>query len=117
MSLNSMTVFLAMGAPPGQSGGSSAPFWVQLGPFILMMVIFYVILIRPQQKKARQHEELLKTLKPGDKVVTSGGIVGVVVSVKEKTISLRSAETKLEVLKSAVSDVTERAGETSAAAS
>jgi len=72
------------------------------------MVVFYFILIRPQQKKAREHTDLLKTLKPGDKVVTSGGVLGVIVSVKEKSVSLRSADTKLEVLKSAVSEITER---------
>jgi len=75
---------------------------------VFMFVIIYVIMIRPQQKKAKQHAELLKTLKPGDKVVTSGGILGVIVSVKEKSVSLRSSDTKLEVLKSAVSEVTER---------
>lgn len=75
---------------------------------IFMFVIIYVVMIRPQQKKAKQHTELLKTLKPGDKVVTSGGILGVIVSVKEKSVSLRSSDTKLEVLKSAVSEITER---------
>ena len=75
---------------------------------VFMFVIIYMIMIRPQQKKAKQHAELLKTLKPGDKVVTSGGILGVIVSVKEKSVSLRSSDTKLEVLKSAVSEITER---------
>ena len=77
-------------------------------PLVLIMVIFYIILIRPQQKKAKDHAALLKTLRPGDKVVTSGGILGVVISVKEKSISLRSADTKLEILKTAVSEITER---------
>jgi len=51
---------------------------------------------------------LLKTLKPGDKVVTSGGVLGVVISVKDRAVSIRSAEAKIEVLKSAVSEVLER---------
>lgn len=76
---------------------------------VVMIVVFYLILIRPQQKKAREHSELLKNLKPGDKVTTSGGLVGIVVTVKDKTVSIRSADTKLEVLKSAVNEVTERA--------
>ena len=54
---------------------------------------------------------MLKTIKSGDKIATSSGIIGVVVSVKERTISLRSEETKLEVLKSAVSEILERKGE------
>ncbi len=101
--------FLAQ-ASPGQ--GAQAPPWVNLVPLVLLMVVFYFILIRPQQKKARDHAELLKTLRPGDKVVTSGGILGVVISVKEKSISLRSADTKLEVLKSAVSEITDRTSAT-----
>ena len=76
---------------------------------VFMGVIFYVLLIRPQQKKAKEHEKLLKTLRPKDKVVTSGGVMGIVVSVQEKSVTIRSADTKLEVLKSAVSEITERA--------
>lgn len=83
-----------------------------IGPqLILMVLVFYFIFIRPQQKKAKDHNALLKTLKAGDKILTSGGIVGVVVGVKEKTVSLRSADTKLEILKSAVTEVTERGSE------
>jgi preprotein translocase subunit YajC len=54
---------------------------------------------------------MLKAMRPGDKVVTSGGVYAIVVSVKDKTVVIRSAETKLEVLKSAVTEITERAGE------
>ena len=107
-----MMAILAMGAPatPGQP---AAPFYMQMVPFILMIVVFYFILIRPQQKKAKQHAELLKQVKPGDKVLTSSGIIGTIISVKEKSVSIRSADTKLEILKSAISDVTERGGESS----
>jgi len=49
-----------------------------------------------------------KTIKPGDKILTSGGIIGVVVAVKEKSLSIRSADAKMEILKSAVTDITER---------
>ena len=77
-------------------------------PLMLLMVMLYFILIRPQQKKAREHTDLLSRLKVGDKVVSSGGIVGTVVSIKDKHVALRSADTKLEILKSAVSEVTEK---------
>jgi preprotein translocase subunit YajC len=106
MTVLAISGFLAQGssgAPAGQ-----APAWMTFVPLVLIMVIFYIILIRPQQKKAKDHAALLKTLRPGDKVVTSGGILGVVISVKEKSISLRSADTKLEILKTAVSEITER---------
>lgn len=101
---------LALAPPSGAGGQSAMPVWAQLVPMLLVFVIFYMVLIRPQQKKAKEHETVLKTLKPGDKVITSGGLVGVIVSVKEKTVSLRCSDAKLEVLKSAVSDITERAG-------
>jgi preprotein translocase subunit YajC len=85
--------------------GSMLTTLSMMGFFIFVM---YFIMIRPQQKKAKEHAALLQTLKPGDKVVTSGGILGIVVSVKEKSVALRSADTKLEVLKSAVSEIVER---------
>jgi preprotein translocase subunit YajC len=102
-------------APPSQPGTQQDPtgqLVYMLGMFAIMGVMFYFMLIRPQKKKQADHENLLKSLRPGDRIVTSGGIVGVVVSVKDKTVSVRSAETKLELLKSAVSDITERSGDT-----
>ncbi len=100
---------LALAPPPSQPGQPSMPLWANLVPLLLIIVVFYFVLIRPQQKKQKEHGEMLKTLRPGDKVVTSGGIMGVVVAVKEKSISLRSSDAKIEVLKSAVSEVVERA--------
>ena len=96
-------------APSAQPGQPSPPIWANVVPLVVMMVVFYLVLIRPQQKKAKQHAELLKNIRTGDKVTTSGGLVGVVVGVKDRTVSLRSADTKVEVLKSAVTEVTERA--------
>jgi len=78
------------------------------GLFAIMGFMFYFAIYRPQQKKAKEHDALLKALKPGDRVVTSSGIMGIVISIKDKTVSLRSADSKLEVLKSAVTDVLER---------
>ncbi len=83
---------------------------------VAMAVVFYLLLIRPQSKKAKEQAAMLQTVKPGDKVVTSSGIVGTVVAVKDKTLSLRSADTKLEVLKSAVSEITDRSGDSTATA-
>ena len=75
--------------------------------FILMGVIFYFLLIRPQQKRAKQQALLISSIKAGDKVVTASGIVGVVITVKEKTVSLRSADAKMEVTKSSVTEILE----------
>jgi len=110
MMLHVSNLLLAM-APPSQPGQPAPPIWVNMVPLILMVVIFYFLLIRPQSKKAKEHAALLQTLKPGDKILTSGGILGIVVSLKDKTVTIRSADTKLEVLKSAISEVTERGGD------
>ena len=84
-----------------------------MAPFLLLIVVFYFLLIRPQQKKAKDHANLLKTIRRGDKIITSAGIVATVVSVQEKTVAVRSADTKLEILKSAITEITERANEPS----
>ena len=116
MSISNLYAFLALGpapTPPGTQPNPTAQLVQMLGMFALMGVIFYFMLIRPQRTRAKQHEAMMQQLKSGDKIVTSGGIVGVVISVKEKTVSIRSADAKMEILKSAVSDVVERAGDTS----
>lgn len=80
-------------------------------PMILLFVMMYFMLIRPQQQKAKSQREMLKTLKRGDRVLTSGGILATIVSVSEQSITIRSADTKLEVQKSAVTEVLERSSE------
>jgi preprotein translocase subunit YajC len=72
--------------------------------------VFYFLLIRPQRVRAKQQDSLLKNLKSNDRVVTSSGIIGVVITVKEKSVTIRSADSKFEVLKSAVTEITEKAG-------
>lgn len=76
-------------------------------PFLLIIVIFYFFLIRPQNKKQKETEKMLNALKKGDKVITIGGIHGVVSSVKEdKTIVLKVDENcKMEFNRSAISSV------------
>jgi preprotein translocase subunit YajC len=110
MDLNCSHVILAMGPAP-QPGQQGPPAWTSMVPLVLLVVVFYFILIRPQQKKAKEHQQLLKTVKPGDKVLTSGGVLGVIITVKEKTVTLRSADAKLEITKSAIAEITERSGE------
>ena len=78
------------------------------GLMIFMAFAMYLLLFRPQQKKAREHAEMLKKIKNGDRVVTSGGILGVVIGLKDKTVSIRSADTKLEVLKSSIAEIVEK---------
>jgi preprotein translocase subunit YajC len=120
MSLINMGSLLAMGqppSPPGTTPNQQGQMVYTIGMLVIMFVMFYFVLIRPQSRKAKQHAEMLKGVRPGDRVLTSGGIVGVVVSVKEKTISLRSADAKFEVVKSAITEITERSGESSSSES
>ena len=73
----------------------------------IMGVMMYFLLIRPQSQQRKAQAKLLAALKSGDKVVTSSGIIGVVITVKENTVSLRSADAKMEVTKSSVVQILE----------
>ena len=112
MYLMNVSALLALGAP-SQPGQTQSPL-VGIVPMILLFVIFYFVLIRPQQKKAKQQSEMLKTVKSGDKIVTSSGIIATVVTVKEDSVSVRSADSKFEITKGAIAEIRERAGESSA---
>ena len=61
-------------------------------PMILMFIIMYIILIKPQQKKQKQHQEMIKRIKSGDKAVTNGGIHGTIAAVKDHTVLLKVAD-------------------------
>ncbi len=106
MDSNSLNLFLAV-APQGQPQA-----WTML-PMLVLMVVMIGFMFFSQSKKAKQHAALLKTLKPGDKVMMSSGILGIVITVKEKAVTIRSADAKLEFTKSAVAEITERGNEKS----
>ncbi len=99
---------VAFPGPPRKEGEQPLPAWTSLVPIVLIFLMLYLLLIRPQQKKAKEHSLLLAKLKVGDKVTTSGGIVGTVVSLKDRSVAIRSADAKMEILKSAVAEVTEK---------
>lgn len=73
---------------PGAGGGGM----FNLLPLILMFVVFYFLLIRPQQKKMKDHQEMLKNLKRGDQIITNGGLVGKITGLTDKMITLEVAE-------------------------
>lgn len=76
---------------------------VQLLPLALIFVIFYFLLIRPQKQKEKEHQKMLEGINKNDEVVTSGGIHGTVVNVKEKTLTLRIDENvKMEIEKNSI---------------
>ena len=79
-------------------------------PFVLIIAIFYFFIIRPQNKKQKETQKMIDALKKGDKVVTIGGIHGVVTSTKEKTVILKVDDNvKIEVNRSAVAGVEKEA--------
>ncbi len=81
----------AMGTPPGgAAGGGQSPI-ASLIPLVLMFAIFYFLLIRPQQKKAKEHRAMMDSLKKGDQVVTAGGIHGKIIAVEEAVVTLEIA--------------------------
>ncbi|HVP06640.1 MAG TPA: preprotein translocase subunit YajC [Candidatus Acidoferrum sp.] len=85
-----------------QSGSSAIVTLVWIG---LMFVIMYLLLIRPQRKKQKEHEKLLQELKKGDKVVTSGGMFGTIFAIdeeKNRIVLKINDETKLEFLRSSI---------------
>lgn len=83
----------AMAGPPGGAAGQSGGFaaFQQIIPLVFMFAIFYFLLIRPQQKKAKEHKLLLDALKKGDNVITAGGVHGKVTSVDDTIVSLEIA--------------------------
>jgi preprotein translocase subunit YajC len=112
MHLNGLNALLAQApAPaPAQSPpptGLPALFASPITLLLLMAVMMYFLLFRPQQQRTKQQAKMLAALKSGDKVVTSSGIIGVVITVKDKTVSLRSADAKMEVTKASVTDILE----------
>jgi preprotein translocase subunit YajC len=88
------------------AGGSSIPMLLPL----LLIPVLYLVMIRPQQKRQKQWQEMLGSIKTGDRVTTAGGIRGIILSIKEDAIIIRVApdNLKLEVAKSAIASVTTR---------
>lgn len=86
--------------PQGQPAANSL---ITFFPFIIIIIIFYFLIIRPQKSKEKEHQNMLANLEKNDEVVTSGGIHGTIVNIKEKTIILRIDDNvKIELEKNCV---------------
>jgi len=97
-----------MGGAGGESAqGSGLGAFV---PIILMFVIFYFLLIRPQQKKSKDHQTMIANLKKGDRVITSGGIYGQIISLDESTANVEIADkVRIKVTRSNIAGLTQGA--------
>ena len=89
-----------------QTAGSAG--WLGFAPLIFIFAIFYFLLIMPQQRRQKKWQQMLNELKPGDKVVTSGGIRGTILTIKDEAIQLRVPpdNLRLEVSRGSISSVT-----------
>jgi len=93
------------GSGGGQSGGLGA-----FVPLIIIFAIFYFLLIRPQQKKAKQHKQILAGLKKGDRVVSSGGLHGVITGLSDELVTLEiSPKVRVKVSRGSIAGVLRKA--------
>ncbi len=104
-----MDLLIAMAPQGGEGGGSMVSTIIMFGAIFL---IFYFMIIRPQQKKSKAREKLLSNLEKGDKVVTNGGIHGIIAGLVEKTCLLQVSDNlKIKVERSAIGTVLSKKGE------
>ena len=98
------TGLLAAGFP----GGFSLQSLTGILPFVLIIGVFYLMLIRPNQNRQKKWSEMLASLKPGDKITTTGGMRGIILTLRDETITLRLPpdNIKVEIVKSAIASVT-----------
>jgi preprotein translocase subunit YajC len=100
-----INIAYAMGQGGGAAGQGAGGF-SSLIPIILMFVIFYFLLIRPQQKKSKEHREMINRLKKGDRIITSGGLHGLVTAVSETTMTVEIADkVRVKIARGNVSQV------------
>jgi len=89
-----------------QGAGGGGDFFIQILPFLLIFVIMYFLIIRPQQRRLKEHREMVAALRRGDTVVTAGGMVGKVTKVDENEIQVELApDVRVKVVRSTISEV------------
>ena len=103
---DSLAMFITPAYAQAADGAAGGLF--QFLPIILVMVIFYFLLIRPQQKRAKQHREMIAAVRRGDKIITSGGLTGTVTKVTEnsETVEVEIAkDVKVQVVRAMIADI------------
>jgi preprotein translocase subunit YajC len=103
-------MFISEAYAQGAGGGFGGDSIMQFAPLILIFVVFYFLLIRPQQKKMKAHREMIGAVRRGDRVVTGGGMIGQVVKVIDANeVDVQIAEgVKVRMIKSTITDVIAR---------
>jgi len=102
------TSFAMLAGQPAGAGGGFLGFL----PIVLLIPVLYLVMIRPQQKRQKQWQHMLSSIKAGDRVTTAGGIRGIILSIKDDAIIIRVApdNLKMEVAKNAIAAVTTQEG-------
>ena len=98
--------FLAATATDSTTAASGTSMLMTVIPLVLMLVVFYFLLIRPEKKRAKKMKEMLDNLQVADEVVTTGGIIGRVLSVKDDTVLIETGgdRTRLRILRSSIAE-------------
>ncbi|WP_260424678.1 MULTISPECIES: preprotein translocase subunit YajC [unclassified Desulfovibrio] len=101
------SVAYAMGTPQATGGtpASGTEMLMQFLPLIIMFVIFWFLLIRPQQKRAKAHKQMLSELKRGDHVLTSSGLIGRILELDDEQVLLECGEAKLRISRGAIGGI------------
>jgi len=103
---------MAPATPPGTEPNPQGQMLQMIGMFAILGVMFYFLLIRPQQKQRKDQENMIKNVKSGDRILTTGGIYGIVTNVKDKSLMLKIADNvKIEIAKSAIGSVIQKSAE------
>lgn len=95
--------------PPGEGTEGGASGLIGIAPFVIIFLLFYLLILRPQQKQNRQRDALLKSLKRGDKVITAGGLHGKITAVDEEVLTVEIAKgVNVQVSRSSVTAKTDQ---------
>ncbi|MFL6721402.1 MAG: preprotein translocase subunit YajC [Sphingomonas sp.] len=104
--MSSSPILMQTAAPVGQAGGGTAGLLVGILPWVLIFAIFYVLMIRPQQRRVKEHQNAVAGVKKGDEVITGGGIRGKVTKVTDDEAEVEIAQgVKIRVIKTTISQV------------
>jgi preprotein translocase subunit YajC len=104
--MSSPPILMMMQTAPGAGAGGTAGLVMGIAPWLLIFVIFYLLMIRPQQRRVKDHQAAIAAVKKGDDVITGGGIRGRVTKVSDEEAEVEIAQgVKIRVVKSTISQV------------
>jgi preprotein translocase subunit YajC len=104
--MSNSSILMAMQAAPASQASGTTQLLMGIAPWVLIFVVFYLLMIRPQQRRAKEHQAAITAVKKGDEVITGGGIRGRVTKVSDDEVEVEIAQgVKIKVIKSTLSHV------------